>query len=61
MNTKQQVAKLETKPSERWYSIHREKHQFGVVNHMERVSTGSRARPKVRYSQKLRDAIAAAL
>lgn len=58
---KYQVAELDTKPSERWYSKNKEKHIIGMVNQMGKVSSKIKRKSKIIYSQKFKDAIKAAL
>lgn len=57
MSTKYTIANFDSKPSERWYAKNLDKYEIGAVNRMSRISTGSRAKPKVRYSEKLKAAI----
>ncbi|MEA3353026.1 MAG: hypothetical protein U9Q33_04315 [Campylobacterota bacterium] len=46
-----------TQPSDRWYNQNRDQHVIGRTRKMSRTTTGSRARAKKRYSEKLREAI----
>ena len=55
------IAKINTKPSERFHQKNANRHKIGTVNSMSRITTGSRARIKVRYSEELKNAIEAAL
>ncbi len=57
MTSKYSVAKYNAKLSERWYANNLDKFEIGSVNRMSRISTGSRAKPKTKYSDKLKAAI----
>ena len=46
---------LDTKPSERWYSLNKDKYEVG------KIVSKTKYNPKTRYSEKLKEAILKAL
>lgn len=57
MISKYSVAKFNAKLSERWYTNNLDKFEIGAINRMFRISTGSRTKPKTKYSEKLKATI----